>query len=92
VQVTKHKNGVPYMVWEKLAGVRNEPLDISVYALAAAHLVGISRINWGNVEEKIRWQGNALPVQSNDRSRFDRKAPINSQANQTPKRKTRIRK
>ncbi|MEM8828779.1 MAG: phage terminase large subunit family protein [Cyanobacteria bacterium P01_G01_bin.19] len=45
VQVTKHKNGRPYMVWEKLAGVRNEPLDTFNYALAAVYLVGITRIN-----------------------------------------------
>ena len=53
VQVTKHQNGRPYMVWEKLSGVRNEPLDISVYALAAAYLVGINRIDWKGEEEKL---------------------------------------
>ena len=49
VLVTRHKHGRPYTVWEKLAGVRNEPLDISVYALAAAHLVGVQRIRWEQV-------------------------------------------
>ena len=53
VQVTKHQNGRPYLVWEKLSGVRNEPLDISVYALAGAYLVGISRIDWKGEEEKL---------------------------------------
>lgn len=51
VLVTKHKNGRPYTVWEKLAGVRNEPIDISVYALAAAHLVGVQRIRWEDAED-----------------------------------------
>ena len=51
VQVTQHKQGRPYTVWEKLAGVRNEPLDISVYALAAAHLVGVQRIRWDAGDE-----------------------------------------
>ena len=53
VQVTKHRNGQPYMVWEKLAGVRNEPLDTFVYSLAAAHLTGMTRINWQKVEREL---------------------------------------
>ncbi len=56
VQVTKHRNGQPYMVWEKLAGVRNEPLDTFVYALAAAHLAGLTRINWASIEQEIEDQ------------------------------------
>jgi phage terminase large subunit GpA-like protein len=53
VQITEHKNGRPYLVWQKLAGVRNEPLDTFVYALAAAHLVGITRIDWEAEEKKL---------------------------------------
>ena len=56
VQVTQHKNGRPYIVWEKLAGVRNEPLDTSVYALAAANLVGVQRIRWSSEEKKLESQ------------------------------------
>ncbi len=56
VQVTKHRNGQPYMVWEKLAGVRNEPLDTFVYALAAAHLAGVTRMNWGKIESELEEQ------------------------------------
>lgn len=56
VQVTKHKNGRPYMVWEKLAGIRNEPLDTFVYALAAAHLAGVTRIKWGDIEKQLEAQ------------------------------------
>jgi phage terminase large subunit GpA-like protein len=56
VQVTEHKNGRPYLVWQKLAGVRNEPLDTFVYALAAANLVGISRINWNSIEQQLKTQ------------------------------------
>lgn len=33
----KHKRGRPYKVWTKKQGVRNEPLDTFVYALAARH-------------------------------------------------------
>ena len=53
VQVTKHKNGRPYMVWEKLSGVRNEPLDTAVYALAAGHLAGMTRMNWSRIEREL---------------------------------------
>ena len=56
VQVTQHKNGRPHVVWEKLAGVRNEPLDTSVYALAAANLVGVQRIRWASEEKKLQSQ------------------------------------
>ena len=30
VQVIHHKNGRPYTLWEKLSGIRNEPLDTSI--------------------------------------------------------------
>ena len=53
VQVTKHTNGRPYLVWEVLAGVRNEVLDTAVYSLAAAELCGISRISWSSLERKL---------------------------------------
>ena len=56
VQVTKHRNGHPYMVWEKLPGVRNEPLDLMVYSLAAAHLSGLTRMNWSKIEEEFEEQ------------------------------------
>ena len=64
VQVTKHKNGYPYMVWEKLSGVRNEPLDTAVYALAAAHLAGLTRMNWSNIERELQSQIGTDLVQS----------------------------
>ena len=56
VQVTQHRNGRPFVVWEKLAGVRNEPLDTTVYALAAANLVGVQRIRWSSEEKKLEAQ------------------------------------
>ena len=54
VMVTKHKNGQPYYVWEKLAGIANEPLDTSIYALAAAHLAGVTRVRWSKLEEEMK--------------------------------------
>lgn len=56
VQVAKHRNGHPYMVWEKLPGVRNEPLDLMVYSLAAAHLAGLTRMNWERIERSLQEQ------------------------------------
>ena len=56
VQVTKHQNGHPYTIWEKLSGVRNEPLDLMVYGLAAAHLAGITRMNWEVIERELEEQ------------------------------------
>lgn len=53
VQVTHHKNGHPFTVWEKLAGVRNEPIDTFNYAFAAAHLVGLTRMNWGHLQRNL---------------------------------------
>ena len=57
VQVTHHRHGRPYTVWEKLSGVRNEALDVSVYALAAANLAGVQRIDWeaerNNLKENV---------------------------------------
>ncbi|AFZ38404.1 terminase GpA (plasmid) [Stanieria cyanosphaera PCC 7437] len=51
VQVKKHRAGQNYFVWEKLAGIHNnEPLDCALYSLAAAHLVGITRMNWSQLE------------------------------------------
>jgi phage terminase large subunit GpA-like protein len=59
VQVKKHKGGQVYYCWEPVVGTRNEPLDCTVYAFAAATLSGLRR-NW----EQVR---NALTV-SNPRS------------------------
>ena len=53
VQVQKHKNVQAFYVWEKLSGVRNETLDTSVYAIAAAHLVGLTRIKWKDKEQDV---------------------------------------
>ena len=53
VQVVKHRNGQPYHQWQKLPGIRNEPLDCSVYAYSAAVLAGITRINWENMRERL---------------------------------------
>ncbi len=51
--VTKYVKGRPRLEWVKPAGRRNEALDCSVYALAAAHFAGIDRWKEG---DWARWQ------------------------------------
>jgi phage terminase large subunit GpA-like protein len=54
IQVKKHRAGQFYFAWEKLPGVHNnEPLDCALYALAAAHLAGLTRMNWSTLEETL---------------------------------------
>ncbi|MGK7949940.1 MAG: phage terminase large subunit family protein [Xenococcaceae cyanobacterium] len=80
VQVQKHKNGQAFYVWEKLSGVRNEALDTSVYALAAAHLVGLSRIKSKEeekdliVEKVVTETSNQLIKKAHSQMRIRRKA------------------
>ncbi|MGL5064688.1 MAG: terminase gpA endonuclease subunit, partial [Microcoleus sp.] len=43
---TKYIKGFPVRVWTKVAGVRNEALDCTVYAVAAALSLGIHLHSW----------------------------------------------
>lgn len=52
--VTRYKNGYAVRVFEKDAGVRNEPLDVEVYAYAAALYLGVNRVNWDKLEATLR--------------------------------------
>ena len=52
--VTRYVKGRPRLEWVKPAGRRNEALDCAVYALAAAHFVGIDRWREG---DWAKWQG-----------------------------------
>ena len=51
--VTRYVKGHPRLEWVKPPGRRNEALDCAVYALAAAHKVGIDRWREG---EWARWE------------------------------------
>lgn len=44
--VTKHSRGMPRREWVKAPSARNEVLDASVYAYAAAVYAGLKRANW----------------------------------------------
>ena len=52
--VTRYVKGHPRLEWIKPPGRRNEALDCAVYALAAAHKVGIDRWREGDWH---KWQG-----------------------------------
>lgn len=52
--VTRYHHGYPKQVWEKDAGARNEPLDLEVYAYAAALYAGITRVNWDKIEAALK--------------------------------------
>lgn len=55
--VTKYHKGRPRLEWMKPAGRRNEALDCAVYALAAAHYLGMPRWrepDWQRAESRVR--------------------------------------
>lgn len=90
VQVTKHKNGHPYMVWEKLNGVRNEPLDLMVYSMGAAHLAGVTRMNWDKIEKELL--ASLVELQSNVRSYDSSNSERSELNNKSSESKVRSRK
>ena len=53
IMVKKHKGTGYQYVWEPLPGVRNEGLDCSVYAYAAALHVGLERANWDKLRRSL---------------------------------------
>jgi phage terminase large subunit GpA-like protein len=44
--VTKHLRGMPKREWVKASSARNEALDATVYAYAAAVYAGLKRADW----------------------------------------------
>jgi phage terminase large subunit GpA-like protein len=56
--VTRFVNGRPKLEWRKPPGRRNEALDCAVYALAAAHFVGVDR--WKE-PEWAKWESRVAP-------------------------------
>ncbi len=52
--VTKHIRGMPKREWVKAPKARNEALDATVYAYAAAVFAGLKRANWAALKLRIR--------------------------------------
>jgi phage terminase large subunit GpA-like protein len=63
-QVTKYVKGYLRHVWEKTETERNEPLDLEVYAYAAAIYAGVLRINWDRLEAALLATAGDLFVQA----------------------------
>lgn len=70
--VTRYIKGHPRLEWVKPAGKRNEALDGAVYALAAAHYVGIDRWREG---EWAKWEGRVQAPDLFDQARPAATAP-----------------
>lgn len=62
--VSRYHRGFLQRVWEKDAAERNEPLDLEVYAYAAAIYAGVTRINWDRLEAGLVATAGDLFVQA----------------------------
>lgn len=62
--VTKYVKGYLRSSWEKDDGVPNEPLDLEVYAYAAALYAGLTRAPWDRIEAALRATAGDLFVQA----------------------------
>jgi phage terminase large subunit GpA-like protein len=51
--VTKHLRGMPTRRWVKTPSARNEALDATVYAYAAAVYAGLKRANWQALKARV---------------------------------------
>lgn len=55
--VTRYVKGRPRLEWVKPSGARNEALDLEVYAIAAAHKLGLNRYkepDWDRLERMVQ--------------------------------------
>lgn len=80
--VTKYHKGRPKLEWVKPPGRRNEALDCAVYALAAVHMLGITRwreIDWQRLENSLR-QAELLKSEAESPSSVDTTAPTEAPA------------
>ena len=51
--VTKHSRGMARREWVKAPSARNEALDATVYAYAAAVYAGLKRANWAALKRRV---------------------------------------
>jgi len=65
-KVTRFVRGYLRTAWEKDEGARNEPLDLEVYAYAAALLAGLNRIDWDRLEAATRATADDLFVRAQE--------------------------
>jgi phage terminase large subunit GpA-like protein len=67
-RITKYVKGFLRHVWEKTETERNEPLDLEVYAYAAAIYAGINRVNWDRLEAALVATAGDLFVQAQEQA------------------------
>lgn len=73
-----YKRGRKVSVWEKKQGDANEPLDLMVYNLATAHLLGLHRKTegfWRDRREKLNPPIKDMLTQLEDQDRLQQSAP-----------------
>jgi phage terminase large subunit GpA-like protein len=75
--VTRYIKGRAKLEWVKTPGVRNEPLDGAVYALAAAHYRGVDRWKGG---EWAKWQALLEPTHEPTRPAAEAPQPVTARA------------
>jgi phage terminase large subunit GpA-like protein len=77
-QVTRYVKGFLKTSWEKDEVERNEPLDLEVYAYAAAIYAGLARVNWDRLEASLIATAGDLFVQAQEQqeaARLNEAAP-----------------
>jgi phage terminase large subunit GpA-like protein len=72
--VTKHVKGMPRREWVKAASARNEALDASVYAYAAAVWAGLKRANWPALKARVTAERAAESTQQTAPANLPRRA------------------
>lgn len=60
--VTKHFRGMPKREWVKAPSARNEDLDATVYAYAAAVYAGLKRANWAVLKGRVMRTDPGVPM------------------------------
>ncbi|HOW49326.1 MAG TPA: phage terminase large subunit family protein [Burkholderiaceae bacterium] len=83
---TRYVKGRPKLEWLKPAGRRNEALDCTVYALAAAHFLGLPRWrapDWERLRAKLA-QRSLLPESNEDAAAPDSQDPAAPAAPSAP--------
>jgi phage terminase large subunit GpA-like protein len=73
--VTKHVKGMPRREWVKAASARNEALDASVYAYAAAVWAGLKRANWPALKARVMVKRETAPPEADVSTQQLRRPP-----------------
>jgi hypothetical protein len=78
--VSRYHRGFLTRVWEKDAAERNEPLDLEVYAYAAAIYAGVTRVNWDRSRRRC-----APPRATSSSRRREQEGPTQADSARQPR-------